>query len=206
MDASRRSARGPSEGADVAIVNASSRYALLALQGPAGRTCAPDAHRHRPGGDQVPTGTPSAKSPARARPCREPATRVKTGSRCSCRRPRPSGRGTPSSRPAGQRASSRAASARATRCASRRRCACAAATWTSRRRCSKPGLGWIVGWKKDDVLWRRTPARAKGRRRSLASSSPFEMTDRAIARHGHHVMHGDVVVGRRHERDADALS
>jgi|SRR5579862_5383364 len=56
------------------------------------------------------------------------------------------------------------------------------------------GLGWIVGWKKDaflgsDVL---KAQKAGALERKLA---PFEIADRAIARHGHSVMHGDRVVG-----------
>jgi glycine cleavage system T protein (aminomethyltransferase) len=56
------------------------------------------------------------------------------------------------------------------------------------------GLGWIVGWKKAgflgaDVLRRQ---RAEGLERKLV---PFEMKDRAIARHGHHVLRDDTPVG-----------
>jgi aminomethyltransferase len=56
------------------------------------------------------------------------------------------------------------------------------------------GLGWIVGWKKDtfcgaDVLRRQ---KADGVARKLV---PFEMRDRAIARHGHQVLRGGEPVG-----------
>lgn len=56
------------------------------------------------------------------------------------------------------------------------------------------GLGWIVGWKKPgflgaDVLRRQ---RADGVERKLV---PFEMKDRAIARHGCHVLRDDTPVG-----------
>ncbi len=55
-------------------------------------------------------------------------------------------------------------------------------------------LGWIVGWKKDaflgrDVLHRQ---KAEGVARKLAG---FEMVDRAIARHGHPVLHDGQAVG-----------
>ena len=100
----------------------------------------------------------------------------------------------------------RAAWARATRCGSRPPCASAAATWTTRRRVLEAGLGWIVGWKKAEFLGADRAARAEGRRRSPASSSPFEMRDRAIARHGHPVVARRPRGRRRHERHADAVS
>jgi aminomethyltransferase len=55
-------------------------------------------------------------------------------------------------------------------------------------------LGWIVGWKKDefighDVLRKQ---KAEGVARKIVG---FEMRDRAIARHGHAVMLGDAPVG-----------
>ena len=57
------------------------------------------------------------------------------------------------------------------------------------------GLGWIVGWKKDDFLGaaRLREQRIHGVARKLA---PFEVTDRAIARHGHAVMSDGRPVGR----------
>ena len=56
------------------------------------------------------------------------------------------------------------------------------------------GLGWIVGWKKDAFLGseRLRAQKAGGPTKKLV---PFEMTDRAIARHGHPVMAGDQTVG-----------
>ncbi len=56
------------------------------------------------------------------------------------------------------------------------------------------GLGWIVGWKKDDFLGaaRLREQRIHGVARKLA---PFEVTDRAIARHGHAVMSDGRPVG-----------
>ena len=49
------------------------------------------------------------------------------------------------------------------------------------------GLGWIVGWKKDDFLGadRLRAQKAGALERKLAA---FEMRDRAIARHGHPVL------------------
>jgi aminomethyltransferase len=56
------------------------------------------------------------------------------------------------------------------------------------------GLGWIVGWKKAEFLGaerlRNEKAGALARR-----LVPFEMKERAIARHGHAVVAGDKPVG-----------
>ena len=50
------------------------------------------------------------------------------------------------------------------------------------------GLGWIVGWKKDDFLGaeRLRAQKAGALQRKLVA---FEITERAIARHGHVVVH-----------------
>lgn len=56
------------------------------------------------------------------------------------------------------------------------------------------GLGWIVGWKKPAFIGAE-PLRAQkagGLTRRLVA---FEMADRAIARHGHVVMRGDASCG-----------
>lgn len=56
------------------------------------------------------------------------------------------------------------------------------------------GLGWIVGWKKGDFLGADVlrAQKAGTLERKLVG---FEMQDRAIARHGHKVMAGDDEVG-----------
>ena len=56
------------------------------------------------------------------------------------------------------------------------------------------GLGWIVGWKKDRFLGCETlrEQKAHGVERKLA---PFEMSERAIGRHGYTVYRGDDPVG-----------
>jgi aminomethyltransferase len=56
------------------------------------------------------------------------------------------------------------------------------------------GLGWIVGWKKETFLGaeRLREQKAGSLERKLVG---FEMRDRAIARHGHAVMTGDTQVG-----------
>ena len=56
------------------------------------------------------------------------------------------------------------------------------------------GLSWIVGWKKDAFLGaeRLREQKAGSLDRKLVG---FEMRDRAIARHGHAVMVGDTQVG-----------
>jgi aminomethyltransferase len=55
-------------------------------------------------------------------------------------------------------------------------------------------LGWIVGWKKDAFLGRDVlhAQKAAGVSKTLAG---FEMVDRAIARHGHGVFHDGKQVG-----------
>jgi aminomethyltransferase len=52
------------------------------------------------------------------------------------------------------------------------------------------GLGWIVGWKKSEFLGlaRLADQKTSGLARKLV---PFEMQDRAIARHGHSVVGAD---------------
>jgi aminomethyltransferase len=56
------------------------------------------------------------------------------------------------------------------------------------------GLGWIVGWKKDDFLGAAVLRDQKlhGVQRRLA---PFELRDRGIARHGHAVVRDGSPVG-----------
>jgi aminomethyltransferase len=56
------------------------------------------------------------------------------------------------------------------------------------------GLGWIVGWKKATFMGadRLRQQKENGLTRKLV---PFEVKERAIARHGHPVMSGDVQVG-----------
>jgi aminomethyltransferase len=56
------------------------------------------------------------------------------------------------------------------------------------------GLGWTVGWNKDAFIGRDCLVEQKknGVARKLVG---FEMIDRGIARHGYQVMHGDKPVG-----------
>ena len=56
------------------------------------------------------------------------------------------------------------------------------------------GLGWIVGWKKDDFMGAAVlrKQKADGVAQKLAA---FEMSERSIARHGYPVMRGDERVG-----------
>jgi aminomethyltransferase len=56
------------------------------------------------------------------------------------------------------------------------------------------GLGWIVGWKKTDFLGadRLRAQKAEGLDRRLVA---FEVRDRAIARHGYSVLRGDQPCG-----------
>jgi aminomethyltransferase len=56
------------------------------------------------------------------------------------------------------------------------------------------GLGWIVGWTKEDFLGAEAlrAQKTRGLDRKLAA---FEIKERGIARHGHPVMRGDEPVG-----------
>jgi aminomethyltransferase len=56
------------------------------------------------------------------------------------------------------------------------------------------GLGWVINWDKGPFVGRDALAaeRERGRTRALVA---FEMTDRAIARHGYAVLCGDGVCG-----------
>jgi aminomethyltransferase len=56
------------------------------------------------------------------------------------------------------------------------------------------GLGWIVGWKKTDFLGADVLRRQKAGELSR-KLAPFEIKDRAIARHGYPVVRSDENVG-----------
>ena len=56
------------------------------------------------------------------------------------------------------------------------------------------GLGWIVGWKKDDFCG-AAPLRAQKAEGVARKLVPFEMRDRAIARHGYPVLRDGRPVG-----------
>ncbi len=65
-------------------------------------------------------------------------------------------------------------------------------------------LNWIVGWKKPDFIGADAlrAQKAAGASRKLIG---FEMVDRGIARQGYDVYSGDDKVGHRHQRHADAV-
>ena len=194
------------EAGDVAVVNSSDRYALIAIQGPKARGILQSltgvdlaaikyywfAHGEIAGirGTVSRTGYTGEDGfevfvpPAMAPRVWDAMLDAGQGRRPHPVRPR----------------------ARATRCGSKRRCACTATTSTTRRRCSKPISDWIVGWKKPCVHRPRAAAAAEGERRRARKLVGFAMVDRAIARHGHPVMRGDEQVGVRHQRHADAVS
>ena len=135
------------------LVNASARYALIAVQGPEARSITAAADRRRSGGYQVPIGSPPAKSRRCARRFRARATRAKMASSCSCRQRR---RERVLARACSTRARAstfaRAALARATRCASKPACACPARDMDEHTTVLEAGLGWIVGLEKDRFL------------------------------------------------------
>ncbi len=182
------------EFADAPAVNASNRYALLALQGPAAvevlqsLTAVPlDEMKyywfaHRRGG-------------RRAR--HDLAHRVHGRGRVRGLRAAGAGRARvamPSCRLARAPASFRPASARATRCGSRRRCGCSATTWTRPRPCSRRALaGSSAGRRRPSTAPTcSAPQKADGLTRTLVG---FEMVDRAIARHGYPVVVDGQTVG-----------
>ena len=92
------------------------------------------------------------------------------------------------------RRQARAAWARATRCASKRAMRLCGSDMDEQTTVLEAGLGWIVGWKKDDFLGaeRLRAQKAGALERKLA---PFEMRDRAIARHGYPVLRDGEPVG-----------
>ena len=99
--------------------------------------------------------------------------------------------------------SSRAASVRATRCASRRRCALRQRHRRRRRPCSKPiWAGSSAGRRRRSSATTCCARRRRGRERKIVG---FAMIDRAIARTVHPVMQGDEG-RRRDQRHADAVS
>ena len=71
---------------DVATVNSSSRYALIAIQGPKARGDPADADRDRPDGHQVLLVRARRDRRRSAARCRAPATPAKTASKSWCRR------------------------------------------------------------------------------------------------------------------------
>ena len=189
---------------DAVAVNTSSRYALIAVQGPAARDVlqtltARTARRH-----QVLLVHDRRGRRLSAPRSRAPATPARTGSRCSCRRRWPSASGTRSCARGSRRASSRPASARATRCGSKRPCVSTATTSTRRRRCSRPTSAGLSAGRKPDFIGAEVLRRQKqdGVSRKLVG---FEVLDRGIARHGHDVYVDGAEGGCRHQRHADAV-
>ena len=172
---SRTSTGSPSTSArrgDAVAVNTSSRYALHRAAGAGRARRAADADRRRPARRSSTTGSRPARSPACARTISRTGYTGEDGFEVFV--PPGIGRARVGRDPAGRagrRRDARPASARATRCGSKPRCACTATTWTRRRPCSRRTSGWIVGWKKAGVHRRRRAAPQKAGRRRRASSS-----------------------------------
>ena len=152
----------------------------------------PDADGDRPARSST-TGSRTAKSPASAARCRAPATPGEDGFEVMVP-PAMAARVWDALLEAGEAARPHPvrASAPATRCASKPRCACTATTSTKRPPSSKPtSAGSSAGTRKSSSAAtccerRRPPAR------KLVG---FEMTERAIARHGHPVLINGQQVG-----------
>ena len=139
---------------DVAVVNSSSRYALLAVQGPAAPGIVQAAHERRPGRPSSTTGLPTAKWQAFAASSPAPATPARTASSCSSRPHRPSACGMRSSTPgAGAGIVPVGLGARDT-------LRLEAGMHLSGQDIDETttvleaDLGWIVGWKKNDFIGR----------------------------------------------------
>ena len=151
---------------DAVAVDASSRYALLALQGPAARDVLQPLTGVDLGAHQVllvraRRGRQRARDDLAHRLHRR--GRLRNLRAAAVGRPRVAGDPASRARPP---ASFRAASARATRCGSRRRCASTATTSTRRRPSLEADLGWIVGWKKDDFIGADVLREQKAERRA----------------------------------------
>ena len=119
-------------------------------------------------------GGASGSSPA-------PATRARTASRSTCRRPTRPRCGTRSSAPA----SRRPGSARATRCGSKPGCRCTATSSGPGITPLQAGLGWVVRWDKGDFRGRAAldgRAGARRRRAGCAASRSRAGARRARAR------------------------
>jgi aminomethyltransferase len=170
---------------DCVVNDRSDEFALLALQGPK----AAEILQRLTSADLSPwaiTSSRRAPSPASPRPSRAPATPARTASRSWFRAPKARRFGMRSWRRDNPTASCPPDSARATRCASRRRCVSTATRSTRTPRSIEAGLGWItcVEPHKGDFNGRAVLAeqKAKGTPRKLVG---FEMKERGIARHGY---------------------
>ena len=126
------------EQGDAVAVNTSSRYALIALQGPAANDVLQIADWRESRGASNTTGLRPAKWLAYAARSRGPATRAKTVLKCSSLRHQPSACGMRFSRLARMPGWFQRALAHAIRSDSRRPCGSTATTWTKRRPSSRP--------------------------------------------------------------------
>ena len=188
----RRTSRGsssrPDGFGDVAVVDTSSRYALIALQGPLAREVLQPLTGADLSDRRSTTGSRTARSPACGRRSRAPGTPGEDGFEIFTPPQQADARlGGAARRPGATPASCPPASARATRCGSRPRCASTATTSTRRRPCSRPtSSGSSAGRRATSTAATALAAqKARGLPRRLVG---FEMVDRAIARHGYGVL------------------
>ena len=160
---------------DAVAVNSSSRYALIAIQGPKAEAVL-----------QPLTGVNLADlkyywfAHGEFAGIRGTVSRTgytgEDGFEIFCAPARPSACGRRCSRPGSPPASSRPVSAPGTRCAWKPRCGCAAATWTRRRRCSKPAsAGSSAGRKPISSARRRSTRRRRPASRSASSASRWSI-------------------------------
>ena len=191
---------------DAVVVDASSRYALLAVQGPAAARRRAAADRASIWRDSSTTRSPTARSRTSARRSRGPATPARTGSRSSSRRSRPTASGRRFSRPASPPVSIPCGLGRARHAPARSRDA--AVRQRHRRdddaRSRRASAGLSAGRRTTSSARRRFARRRP--RRVTRSWSASSCVDPGIARHGlrrlrrrrHDSRHG-------HQRHADAV-
>jgi aminomethyltransferase len=171
------------EAGDAVAVNTSSRYALIAVQGPVAREVLQTLTSVQLDQIKYYWFTTGEVAATRVTISRTGYTGEDGfGSSCSRRWRSVSGMPAASGAAGGDRCS-RARGSR--RCGSRQACVSTATTSTRRRR-SEADLGWVVGWKKPDFIGADVLRRQKqdGVSRKLVG---FEVLDRGIARHGQDV-------------------
>ena len=189
---------------DAAAVDSSSRYALLALQGPASRGGLPAADRRGSGRGAAVLVRTTGKWPMPAQRFPGRATAARTGSRSrTAEHGRPSLAGGARIGPGGRRDSVRP---RRTRHASPRS-GDAPLRERYRRVDDGPrgGLEWTIAWNKKDFIGRDVWS-SRGTTASRGGWSGLEMVDRGIARHGYPVVQRRPADRRGHKRHADTVS
>ena len=179
---------------DAVVVDASSRYALLAVQGPTAARCRAAADRRRPGVDRVTTRSRTARSRTSARTISRTGYTGEDGFEIFV--PPQSADSVWQAILASGQADGLIPCGLGARDTLRLEAAMRLygndidETTTA----LEADLGWIVGWKKDDFVGAAALRAQKtaGVPRKLVG---FELVERGIARHGHDVYAGGTKVG-----------